>query len=147
MATLFNPTDRARLVERIQSLEPTAERRWGTLHLPKALSHMGDQLAMALGDIEVPAIRSVLSLPPLRFLVVHVLPVPRGVKTAPALLQTDIGELDEARRRLLGLIERFVANGPDGTWSPHPLFGSLSGKDWGVLGAKHLNHHLKQFGA
>lgn len=147
MATLFDPIDRARLVERIQSLQPEAERRWGTMVLPKAVSHMGDQLAMALGELEVPPIRSVLSFPPLRFLVVHVLPVPKGVRTAPALLQTDLKELDEARSRLLALVDTFVGNGPTGNWAPHPLFGALSGKDWGVLAAKHLDHHLKQFGA
>lgn len=147
MATLFDPADRARLVERIRSLGPDATRRWGSMSLPKALGHMGDQLLLALGDLEIAPIGGFLSLPPLRFLVVHVLPVPRGVKTAPELLRTDIETLDEARDRLLLLIERFASHGRDGTWAPHPLFGSLSGKDWGVLAAKHLDHHLRQFSA
>jgi hypothetical protein len=28
----------------------------------------------------------------------------------------------------------------------HPVFGTLSGKAWGALGWRHLDHHLRQFG-
>ena len=28
----------------------------------------------------------------------------------------------------------------------HPLFGSMSRREWGVVTYKHVDHHLKQFG-
>ena len=31
-------------------------------------------------------------------------------------------------------------------WPLHPAFGRLSTNEWGVLGYKHTNHHLTQFG-
>ena len=115
--------------------------------LAKALCHMGDQLLTGLGDIQVRQIRSMVGLPPVRWFVIHWMPWPKGVKTAPELLKTEIGEIGAARDRLIEIIERCVERGPNGSWSPHPLFGAISGKDWGVLGAKHLSHHLRQFGA
>ena len=146
MPTLFNPADRSRIETRIQALTPAAERQWGTMSLPKALGHMGDQLLLALGELEVKPVSSVLSWAPLRYLVVNVMPIPRNVKTAPELLMTDFQDLSEARQELLTLIQRFVDHGIEGAWAPHPLFGPLSGKDWGTLAAKHLDHHLRQFG-
>ncbi|MCC5936582.1 MAG: DUF1569 domain-containing protein [Lunatimonas sp.] len=31
-------------------------------------------------------------------------------------------------------------------YSPHPFFGPLSTKEWGMVIYKHLDHHLRQFG-
>ncbi len=147
MATLFNPKDRSQLLARIRSLGPESERRWGTMTVAKALCHMADQLATGLGDIQVRRIRSAMSLPPVRWFAIYWMPWPKGVKTAPELLKTDIQEIEPARERLIQIIDRATELGPEGAWSAHPLFGSISGRDWGFLGAKHLDHHLRQFGA
>ena len=32
-------------------------------------------------------------------------------------------------------------------WPEHPFFGPLTRKDWGVLGYRHSDHHLRQFDA
>ena len=30
--------------------------------------------------------------------------------------------------------------------APHSVFGRLTHNEWGVLAAKHIDHHLRQFG-
>jgi hypothetical protein len=46
------------------------------------------------------------------------------------------------------LIDRFAAAGPQGcTTHPHAFFGSLTPDEWAILMYKHLDHHLRQFGA
>lgn len=32
------------------------------------------------------------------------------------------------------------------SWPPSRVFGRISGRSWGVLQHKHLDHHLRQFG-
>ncbi|HJQ31271.1 MAG TPA: DUF1569 domain-containing protein [Pyrinomonadaceae bacterium] len=60
----------------------------------------------------------------------------------------DERELDTERRRLYGLIDRFVESGPEGcTAHPHSFFGPLTPQEWAVLMYKHMDHHLRQFGA
>ena len=145
--SLLDDGARRRIVERIEGLGPHSRRRWGTMSLPKAVCHMADQLAAALGELEVKPMRGIARWPGVSWLVVHVLPVPRGVPTAPELLGTDLGELEEARAHLKGVLERFAANGEGGEWREHPAFGRLSGREWGKLGWKHMDHHLRQFGA
>ena len=146
MKNLFDDRDRSAIVDRIRNLGAENTRRWGKMTLPKALCHMGDQLGMALGEIQTKPIRTPVSRFPLKPIVVWVLPWPRGVQTAPEMLRTDLAELDEARDRLIGLIERMVGRGIDAEWTPHAAFGPLSGKAWGRLAWRHLDHHLRQFG-
>ncbi|MEK7381556.1 MAG: DUF1569 domain-containing protein [Gemmatimonadota bacterium] len=31
--------------------------------------------------------------------------------------------------------------------APHPAFGSMTKSSWGILAYKHIDHHLRQFGA
>ena len=46
------------------------------------------------------------------------------------------------------LVDRFGVAGPSGLTSlPHPFFGPLSSEEWQALQWRHLDHHLRQFGA
>jgi hypothetical protein len=60
----------------------------------------------------------------------------------------DQRDLETERKRLTSLIDRFAAAGAAGCTShPHAFFGSLTPDQWAVLMYKHLDHHLRQFGA
>ena len=44
--------------------------------------------------------------------------------------------------------DRFVNGGPRVcTTHPHPFFGRLTPAEWAIQQYKHLDHHLRQFGA
>jgi hypothetical protein len=47
---------------------------------------------------------------------------------------------------LRSLVERFGTRDPRGVWPESKVFGRISGRSWGVLQHKHLDHHLRQFG-
>lgn len=56
-------------------------------------------------------------------------------------------DLDEARLKLMGNIDRFYAHfreNPDDE-SMHPVFGKLNFEGWEQFHYKHLTHHLTQF--
>jgi hypothetical protein len=56
--------------------------------------------------------------------------------------------MEAERSRLRGLIDRFAAAGPSGcTTHPHTFFGPLTPDEWAELMYKHVDHHLRQFGA
>lgn len=152
MPTLWDPTTRAALVRRVAALTPAATPRWGTFTAPQMLAHLTDALRMATGELPV-ARRPVpwlLYTPPFKQLIIHVLPFPRGAPTAPELLARPLGvdpvELERERAAFAGGLERFAARPPGGPWPVHPAFGPLSGATWGVLQARHADHHLRQFG-
>lgn len=145
--TIFDAATRAALLARIDRLDATAPARWGTFTAPRMVSHLISAVRMALGEETCKDRPSFLSYRVVRYLVIHVLPFPRGAPTAREMLSRapESWSLDIAA--LKTLIDRAAANGPDGTWARHPAFGALSAHDWGVLIHKHVNHHLTQFGA
>jgi hypothetical protein len=50
--------------------------------------------------------------------------------------------------RLIGLLNNFAAAGPQCCTShPHAFFGRLAPHEWAILMYKHVDHHLRQFGA
>ena len=60
--------------------------------------------------------------------------------TAPSGWGDDVATLH-------ALIDRVGEKDPTVEWAVHPMFGPLSGQEWGLLCWKHMDHHLRQFGA
>jgi hypothetical protein len=102
---------------------------------------------MPLGEVTPAPKRLILRYFPLKQLIIYLLPFPKGVPTAPELLARGDGAVwaDEVKafRQLVGQLasaSRAVA------WPPHPAFGSMTRRDWGVLAYRHASHHFTQFG-
>jgi hypothetical protein len=55
-------------------------------------------------------------------------------------------DFESDRETLLGYVEKLCSCDEDFKFSPHGKFGPMSRKEWGILAAKHIDHHLKQFG-
>lgn len=147
MKSLFDEADRRAILARIDRLTPESPRQWGTMDVLKMLCHCTDQLRMALGEVtDTVTGPAIYRFPPVRWLVINVLPWPQGAPTAPALLRGEPEAFERDRDHLVAAVERFVARGPEADWAPHPLFGALDGTQWGRLAHRHLDHHLRQFG-
>jgi hypothetical protein len=144
--TIFDAAARRQLLARIDRLTPDAPARWGKFTAQKMLLHLADSARMALGDLPIKRRKSILSFPPLRYLVLHVAPFPRGAPTAPQLLLGESAGWAQDVAQLKALIERAAAQSIGGHWQPHPVFGVMSDNDWGTLIYRHTDHHLKQFG-
>ncbi len=131
-------------------LEMNSERQWGKMDVAQALTHCALGMEMALGEIRPP--RALMG----RLIGSIIKPKVFGDdkpfrRNAPSVGELVIrGEcnLDAERIRLCSLIDRFVSGGPSVcTTHPHPFFGPLTPKEWAIAMYKHLDHHLRQFGA
>lgn len=88
-----------------------------------------------------------LWLGPVRTLMVHWLPWPKGwVGASPEMLRTSPGDWREDIARLHRTIGRAGDKDPAEEWGAHPVFGPLSGREWGRICWMHLDYHLRQFG-
>lgn len=144
--SIYNAAARAALIARIDRLEATAPPRWGRFTAPKMISHLISAVRMSLGEESVAPRPSYLSNRLVRFLVIYVVPWPKGAPTAPEMLARPPEQWSGDLAVLKQALERAARNGPSGEWAPHPAFGALSGADWGVLLYRHVHHHLTQFG-
>lgn len=145
MATLHDDAYRSEVVKRVRQLRPDSPRRWGKMSVDQMLWHINTGLASALGQIQVPPQKPPLPRALLKFVILN-LPWPKGAPTLPTLVATGSYDFDAERARCLQLIDEFAAKKIDNEWPLHPTFGRISGRDVSRLHAKHLNHHLTQFG-
>jgi len=148
MGSILNDADRKAICQRIGSLTSASMPRWGKMDAHDMLAHLKHSALMALGELPVAGKgKRAFQVFPLKHLILHVVPFPKGAPTAPELLVADSAPVDAIRDELVTLIERIGAGPREGYGSVHPLFGRLSFKEWGVATYKHTDHHLRQFGA
>ena len=148
MRSILNESDRAAICSRVRSLSASSTARWGRMSVTEMLHHLRLSAQMAVGELEVAgANKRAFQVFPLKHLILYVLPFPKGAPTAPELLPGTAAALEEERSALLTLLNQIGAGPREGAAPAHPLFGPLSWREWGVLTYKHVDHHLKQFGA
>ena len=146
MSSLRTEAVRNNLIQRLQNLTPASKPKWGNFDASHLLCHLHDSLAMALGEVStLSANKKAFQCFPLKHLILYVFPFPKGVPTAPELLVRVPAEFEQDRQRLIGLIGR-IAAAPRAKGPVHPFFGPLDNEEWNSLAAKHISHHLKQFG-
>lgn len=150
MKNLFDRPVAAEVSGRLSRLTSANQRQWGTMTAAQAMAHCAVGLEIALGDQRPPRVMIGRLLGPVikRLALGDDAPMRRNSPTVPGMVVNDDRQLDAERARLLATIDRFVAAGPSGcTTHPHSFFGRLNAEEWGVLMYKHLDHHLRQFGA
>ena len=148
MPSMFETATRERFQQRIGRLTPQSERHWGTLSADRMVCHLSDQVRLALGQLPTRRGSGPMSFPPIRWLVIDVMPVwPHGTKGPVEAFRTQPAQWDSDVATLGSLLELFATRADQQDWPDHPLFGRMSGPLWGRLTCKHFDHHLRQFGA
>jgi hypothetical protein len=147
MRSMLQPETRDEVRRRLASIPADRAPLWGRMNAARMMAHLADAMRMSLGDLRVREKRLVLRYPPLKQLVLYVLPFPKGAPTAPELLDRAPGEVAAERDALDALLERIGTRDVAASAPAHPIFGPLTVREWGLLGYKHTDHHLRQFGA
>ena len=147
MKSLWEESARRELKDRLGHLQATAQPRWGKFNAPQMLTHLGSAMRMANGEIRTASKNLPIRFTPLKQLIIYWLPFPKGAPTAPELLNREPGDWAEGVAEVRGQIDAFAARDPNAPWPEHPAFGKLTTKSWGVLTYRHIDHHLRQFGA
>ncbi|MGQ0562470.1 MAG: DUF1569 domain-containing protein [Gemmatimonadota bacterium] len=146
-ATIFDPASLRQLDLRIARLQPGSRAQFGTMTPATMVCHLIDALEVALGIAPTVPKRSLLPKPLVRWLVIYVVPWPKGkAKTVPEMLKTTPTSWDTDIARLRALLSDAVRRGPSGQWAADPAFGRLTGRDYGCFIHRHFHHHLSQFG-
>ena len=146
MKSLWQSEACEELLARAGKLQPNAPAQWGKMNCSRMLVHVTDGLRMATGDLQVAPKATPLKFTPIKQLIIHWLPFPKGAPTAPELLARTPGEWELEISQFQEAMQQFASRSQQQQWPEHPAFGKLSSKDWGVLIYRHIDHHFKQFG-
>lgn len=143
---LHDPGVCASIKTRVKSLRTDTPRQWGKMSVDQMLWHVNVSMREAVGDytpqIEPPPVPKAL----LRWAILNI-PWGRGARTRPDMYATSTHDFDAQKAECLSLIDRIVARPLAATWPESASMGRMTGKHWSRLTAKHLDHHLRQFGA
>ncbi len=150
MKTMFDAACVDELQRRFAGLQPGSPRHWGKMSPAQMLAHCSKGLEMATGELRPPRafIGRIIGRLIKRAALGDDKPMVRNSPTAKELMVEADCEFAAEKARLSGLIDSFAAAGPAACTShPHAFFGPLNPDEWGILMYKHLDHHLRQFGA
>lgn len=148
MKTIFQTAAAEEVKQRLAQLRPDSPRMWGKMTVAQALAHCSLGLELADGSRRPPRmfLGRLIGGMVKRKAFGNDEPMRRNSPTMIAV--ADQREFEAERERLYGLIDKFVAKGPEGCTShAHSFFGRLTPAEWAELMYKHLDHHLRQFGA
>ena len=137
------------IINRILALQPQTQAHWGRMNVVQMLKHCTVGLKVAFGEIKLKktfigivfgrAAKKML-LKPASF--------KKNLPTDKHFIVTSEGDFEKAKQELISYVEKFITLGELAlTNEPHPFFGKLKPEEWGILHYKHLDHHLRQFGA
>jgi hypothetical protein len=115
------------------------------MSVDQMLWHVNQALALSLGQLTSPPQKTPLPRPIMKFVVLN-LPWPKGAPTMPVLEAKQHYDFEAERARCIELVKSFTNKGLNEAWPNDAIFGKVDGRFKSKLQAKHLDHHLKQFG-
>lgn len=149
MKSLFQPDTYQEIVQRVESLGPNAARQWGRMSPAQMLEHTTRTLAMAagkgpgkqmlMGKLLGWAFRGAFLGPK---------PFPKNGPTGPDFIVKEEPDFAATKARVKASLAELYSQGERGCEGRvHAFFGPLTGAQWGETQYKHMDHHLRQFGA
>jgi hypothetical protein len=149
MKNLFQPDAVDEVTSRIHTLQPAAQRAWGKMDVAQMMAHCSAALDMASGRLNPPRAFIGRVLGPLaRPIYSNDKPFSKNNPTDKTLVVADPRDFTREQEQLKLKLRQFHQGGEaQCTKKPHPFFGRLTPSEWATGMYKHLDHHLRQFGA
>lgn len=143
---LYDPAVKQEMLARIESLTPQSPRQWGKMDVAQMLTHVQRPIACAYGTHQVKGNFLLRLIGPLfKSVLYNEKPYKQGLPTDPTYVVADQRNFETEKQQLLEMVNRFAPEAIVVT--AHPIFGQLSLEQWSRATWKHLDHHLRQFGA
>lgn len=144
---LFDPAVKQEITDRINILTATTQHQWGKMDVAQMLAHVQIPMGVALGTNSVKGNWLMkLILPLFKKNLYDEKPWKQGLPTDQSFIMTGQSrDFDKEKNQLLDKINGFSESNMIN--EKHPVFGKLTKDQWSKATWKHIDHHLKQFGA
>lgn len=150
MENIFDAAIAQNYVERIHSLTSETRPKWGKMSVDQMLAHCNVTYEMVYEPEKHKkpnAIAKFILKTFVKSKVVGEKSYPQNGPTGPQFIIKNERNFEEEKKRLIDFIQKTQQLGAaafEGKESHS--FGKLNAKEWSTMFAKHLNHHLSQFG-
>ena len=148
MKSVFDIATREELVERIKSLNPENSAQWGKMNAYQMVKHCTLHEDMVLGKMKIKRvfIGRLIGGMLLKKVLKDDRPFGKNSPTS-SLLKTlnESGDIEQQKKEWIDRLEQYATyTAPDFI---HPFFGPMTKDQIGFFAYKHVDHHLRQFGA
>ena len=149
MGNIFITADKDEIINRIDELHPNSKPMWGKMSVAQMQAHCIKPIEVSLGTHK-PGHSLLGKLLGKRFknkMMQESWQFKKNMPTVKSFVVKEEPDFYESQKALKNAIEKIVlADKNETAATPHPFFGKMSVDEWGILGYKHLDHHLRQFG-
>ncbi len=149
MTTIFEPATLQSLLWRIEKLTPNSQGLWGKMNAGQMMAHCSAVLEIALSDKQVK--REIMALifgKMAKNMIISDKPFKKNLPTDKNFLVTNPVDFDREKTRFIELLTKFSTGGAEPLHNKmHPFFGKMTADEWSASQLKHIDHHLRQFGA
>lgn len=149
MKNIFDKNEAETYVSRINKLSPETKANWGKMSAAQMLAHCNVTYELVY-DNKHPkpgAFTKLIMKLFVKNIVVSEKPYKPSSQTAPEFIIKDERNFEPERQRLIEYIQKTqVLGATHFERKESHAFGVLNSTEWNNLFAKHLEHHLTQFG-
>ena len=150
MKNIFDPNDTSYFIKRINALTENSFPKWGVMSVDKMLAHCNVTYELIYEQEKHKKPNPVMKWILKQFVkpkVVSETPYKHNSPTAAMFVITDNKIFEEERKRIIGFIQKTQQLGAEAFDGKESFnFGKLTATEWNNMMAKHLDHHLTQFG-
>ncbi len=149
MKSIFDQKVYDEVLDRIDLLTEDTNAQWGKMNVAQMLNHCQQPLAVALGkkDLKKPNLLMKWLFKSFKPALYNDKPWKHSMATAKEYVVESNCNFQEEKKNLKSMIAAFYKQRTKSVWDPHPSFGDFTSEQWGMMQFKHLDHHLRQFGA
>ena len=149
MQSIYDTATLQEIYKRIDTLKPDSQRQWGKMDVAQMMAHCSAAVEVTLGDTSPKStfMGKILG----RFVksvITNEKPFKPNMPTDPSFVQVGQKDFDREKEKLKTLLGRLSKGGAASVQDrKHPFFGPLTPDEWSTSTVKHMDHHLRQFGA
>lgn len=130
---------------RLNRIKASSQPAWGKMSAGQMATHCQKPLRIALGETDFGLKRNIIAQLFFKRLMYNDKAWPKGMSTPKAFKVEDFKDFEKEKTLLLDLIQRIYERRNKEHWPKHPVFGSFTRQQIGMMQYKHLDHHLRQF--
>ena len=150
MQNVFDAKDAQEYINRINNLTPETQRKWGKMSVDQVLAHLNVAYDLTFMPEKFPKPSFIAKFLLSRFVkpkITNEIPYKQSLPTSLAFIIADERNFEEEKAKLIGNIQRVQQLGREAFEGKENInFGKMTAQGWNNMFAKHLNHHLEQFG-
>lgn len=150
MHNVFDAKDAQEYINRINNLTPETQRKWGKMSVDQVLAHLNVAYDLTFTPEKFPKPSFIAKFLLSRFVkpkITNEIPYKQSLPTSPVFIIADERNFEEEKAKLIGNIQRVQQLGREAFEGKENInFGKMTAQCWNNMFAKHLNHHLDQFG-